>query len=93
MNQDPITLTKSIILVVNDMPSSRDVLFQILEPHGYEILLAPSGEVALKVAARTQPNLILLDISMPNGIDGFETCRRLKKDSSTRDIPIQGEMQ
>jgi len=88
MNQDSMTSTKSVILVIYDMPSNRDILFQILEPQGYEILLATGGEIAHKVAAHTQPDLILLDILTPNGIDGFETCRRLKQDESTQDIPV-----
>ncbi len=53
---------------------------------GYSVIAAPSGTVALQIAARAQPDLILLDILMP-GIDGFETCRRLKLDETTADIP------
>ncbi|MBI1926441.1 sigma-54-dependent Fis family transcriptional regulator [Candidatus Poribacteria bacterium] len=75
------------ILIVDDIPENLNILRQALEPEGYEIIAAASGEVALKIAARTQPSLILLDIIMPK-MDGFETCRRLKADPSTADIPV-----
>jgi DNA-binding NtrC family response regulator len=75
------------ILLVDDVPANLLVLSGALEPEGYEILAVPSGEVALKVAERAQPALILLDIMMPE-VDGFETCRRLKAQASTRDIPV-----
>lgn len=79
--------TSNRILIVDDVPANLKMLSDLLEPEGYHILVAPSGEVALKVAARMQPSLILLDIMMP-GIDGFETCRRLKEDPATADISI-----
>jgi DNA-binding NtrC family response regulator len=59
----------------------------VLEPEGYEILAVPSGSAALKVAARARPDLILLDVMMP-GMDGIETCRRLKTDRATAEIPV-----
>ena len=52
------------------------------------VLAAPSGEVALKIAARNLPDLILLDVLMPSGIDGFETCCQLKQNEETADIPV-----
>jgi DNA-binding NtrC family response regulator len=75
------------ILLVDDNPTNLKVLTDALEPHGYSILVAPGGEVALKTAGRAQPDLILLDVMMP-GLDGIETCRRLKADEATRDIPV-----
>lgn len=75
------------VLLVDDQASNLTVLTAALEPSGYEILAAPSGMVALKVAAKAQPDLILLDILMPT-LDGLETCRRLKADEATRDIPV-----
>jgi sigma-B regulation protein RsbU (phosphoserine phosphatase) len=60
---------------------------QALEPEGYHILIATNGEAAIKTAASALPDLILLDVQMP-GIDGFETCRRLKADAATVDIPV-----
>lgn len=75
------------ILLVDDVPANLAVLTGALEPEGYEILAASNGLTALKVAAKAQPDLILLDIVMPE-LDGLETCRRLKQDEATRDIPI-----
>jgi DNA-binding NtrC family response regulator len=78
---------KAKILIVDDIPANLTILSDALEPEGYQILAAPSGEVALKVARRALPDLILLDVLMPT-IDGFETCRRLKKDEETKDILV-----
>ena len=75
------------ILLVDDVPANLAVLTAALEPEGYEIFAAPNGTAALKVAAKAKPDLILLDIMMPE-LDGFETCRRLKQDETTRDIPV-----
>jgi len=75
------------ILLVDDVPANLAVLTAALEPEGYEILAAPGGAAALKVAARARPDLILLDIMMP-APDGLETCRRLKQDAATREIPV-----
>ncbi len=75
------------ILLVDDVPENLSVLAAALEPEGYEILAASSGPAALKVAARARPGLVLLDVLMP-GMDGLETCRRLKEDETTRDIPV-----
>jgi DNA-binding NtrC family response regulator len=75
------------ILLVDDVPANLSVLTAALEPAGYEILAVPNGATALRVAAKAQPSLILLDIMMPE-IDGLETCRRLKQDETTRDIPV-----
>jgi len=75
------------ILIVDDIPENLNLLCQTLESKGYNIIAATSGESALQIAARTQPDLILLDIIMP-GLDGFETCHRLKADKATADIPV-----
>jgi DNA-binding NtrC family response regulator len=72
---------------VDDAPENLSVLAAALEPEGYEILTAQSGPAALKVATLARPNLVLLDIVMPE-MDGLETCRRLKELDSCRDIPI-----
>jgi serine phosphatase RsbU (regulator of sigma subunit) len=88
MNQDEFDNNKKAdILIVDDIPANLNLLCQALEPEGYNVIAAPSGEVALKIAVPTPPDLILLDIMMP-GIDGFETCRRLKADATTADIPV-----
>ncbi len=75
------------ILLVDDVPANLAVLTSALEPHGYEIFAAPNGASALQVAAKARPDLILLDIMMP-GLDGLETCCRLKQNEVTRDIPV-----
>ncbi len=75
------------ILLVDDQPANLAVLTAALEPAGYEILAAPTGAAALKVALRARPDIILLDILMPE-MDGLETCRRLKQDEATLDIPV-----
>jgi DNA-binding NtrC family response regulator len=75
------------LLLVDDVPANLEVLSAVLEPHGFEILAAPDGVSALRVAARARPDLILLDVLMPE-LDGIETCRRLKADPATREIPV-----
>jgi putative two-component system response regulator len=75
------------LLLVDDNPTNLQVLFQALEAEGYELLVAQSGEEALATAQEAQPQLILLDINMP-GIDGYETCRRLKAQSETCDAVV-----
>src|SRR5438445_5031514 len=81
--------TAPVVLVVDDNPANLDLLAQVLEPEGYRILVAQSGEAAIKLASRAAPDLILLDIMLP-GADGFETCRRLKRDDTPNvaDIPV-----
>ena len=75
------------ILLVDDVPANLSVLTSALEPLGYEIFAVPNGTTALQIAAKVKPNLILLDIMMP-GLDGLETCRRLKQSDATREIPV-----
>ena len=87
MNRADVDLTGAKILLVDDLPDNLRVLRQALEPKGYRILIATSGETALRVARSMRPDLILLDVQMP-GMDGFETCRRLKGEADTRDIPV-----
>lgn len=81
-----IDLKNAKILVVDDALENLNVLRQILESEGYSVLLAPSGEIALRIAREQRPDLILLDVVMPK-IDGFEVCRQLKSDSQTASIP------
>lgn len=81
-------LENSTILIVDDNPDNLDVLFDLLSAEGFEILVARGGESALEKAEYAIPDLILLDVMMPPGIDGFETCDRLKRNPITRDIPV-----
>ena len=78
---------KMKILVVDDIPANMNLLRNTLEPQGYQIFWAPNGEVAIDIAKRNHPDLILLDVLMP-GIDGYETCLRLKEEASTTHIPV-----
>ena len=76
-----------VVLVVDDVAANLQVMAGELEHRGFEVAVAQGGEEALGRAAFVRPDLILLDVMMP-GIDGFETCRRLKADEATRDIPV-----
>jgi signal transduction histidine kinase len=78
---------QNLILVVDDNPANTKVLFDTLREAGHRVLVAKSGEVALERLQSATPDLILLDVMMP-GIDGFETCRRLKADAVTQAIPV-----
>ncbi|RJR26003.1 MAG: response regulator [Desulfobacteraceae bacterium] len=80
-------LEKATIMVVDDTPSDLKLLEEMLECKGYRVLSFPMGNMALKAAAKNPPDLILLDIMMPD-MDGFEVCRRLKADESLREIPV-----
>ena len=75
------------ILIVDDMPTNLQVLTDLLVEEGFEVLVATDGESALEQASYAQPDIILLDVMMP-GIDGFETCRRLKSQPDTLNIPV-----
>jgi two-component system NtrC family sensor kinase len=75
------------ILVVDDNPTNIQVLFDVLSQMSYRVAIAKSGESAIQRLQSYHPDIILLDIMMP-GIDGFETCQRLKSDPLTRDIPV-----
>ncbi len=77
---------KQTVLVVDDTPENIDVIVGLLKEN-YKIKAAPSGEKALASVSRGLPDLILLDIMMPE-MDGYEVCRRLKADKATRHIPV-----
>lgn len=76
-----------VILSVDDNPTNLELLFRVLGDAGFELLFAEDGESALLQARDAKPDLILLDVGMP-GIDGFETCRRLKRIPETADTPV-----
>ncbi|QCP54133.1 response regulator [Trinickia violacea] len=75
------------ILIVDDTPANLGVVMDSLADKGFRVLVALDGNEALERAQFSQPDLILLDVKMP-GIDGFETCRRLKADPRTHDIAV-----
>ncbi|NES22221.1 MAG: response regulator [Symploca sp. SIO3E6] len=76
-----------IILIVDDNPTNLEVLSESLSSAGFEVAVAIDGESAIEQAEYNPPELILLDVMMP-GIDGFETCRCLKTNPRTQDIPV-----
>ncbi|MBD2074642.1 response regulator, partial [Phormidium sp. FACHB-592] len=77
----------ALILVVDDTPANLEVICETLGDVGYEVATAINGDRALKRIQAHPPDLVLLDVQMP-GIDGFETCQRLKADPTTASIPI-----
>jgi PAS domain S-box-containing protein len=79
--------TAYTILVIDDDAPSLKTLMNHLQELGFKTLAARSGERGLDVARRSNPDLILLDVLMP-GMDGFETCRRLKESETTQNIPV-----
>ena len=81
------TTDKGLLLIVDDNTTNLGVLFDYLKAYGYRILVAQSGDAAIEILEETRPDLILLDIMMP-GMDGFETCRRIKAQEATRDIAV-----
>ena len=78
--------TQASILVVDDTPANLSLLSGLLSPR-WRVRLAPSGAKALDLVRRQAPDLIVLDVMMPE-LDGYEVCRRLKADPATRDIPV-----
>jgi signal transduction histidine kinase len=79
--------SKGNILIVDDTLANLQVLTQMLTERGYKIRPANSGNIALKSVQSTLPDLILLDIQMPE-MDGYEVCEKLKADNKTSDIPV-----
>ncbi len=76
------------ILVVDDLEANRRLLEAKLSADYYDVLTAQRGEEAVQLARREKPDLILMDVMMPGGIDGYEACRRLKALPETRHIPV-----
>jgi two-component system, NtrC family, sensor kinase len=87
MNNDLNTADRGNILVVDDTPANLRLLAGILNGKGYKVRPVPSGELALSAARGMPPDLILLDIMMPE-MDGYEVCKQIKADPRTRDIPV-----
>jgi signal transduction histidine kinase len=80
-------MQKGTLLIVDDIPANLSILSDFLSDNGFKVLVAQDGNRALKKAEHVHPDLILLDVMMP-GMDGFETCRLLKSQPNTKDIPI-----
>ena len=77
------------ILLVEDNEMNRDMLSRRLARHGYEVVMAIDGEQGVAMAKSEQPDLILMDLTLP-GIDGWEATRRIRQDPATAPIPIIG---
>jgi len=78
---------KTTILLIDDNPVNNKLVASILMPQGYQLYIANNGQSGIELAARILPDIILLDIMMPN-INGFEVCRHLKNEVGTQDIPV-----
>lgn len=75
------------ILIVEDNELSRDMLSRRLRRKGFEVLVATDGQEGIAMAQRELPDLVLMDLSLPD-LDGWEATRRLKKDARTQHIPV-----
>ena len=84
---DAETPLSADILIVDDTPANLRLLSGMLVEQGYTVRLAPNGKLALMNAQATPPDLVLLDIKMPD-LSGYEVCERLKADPRTCDVPI-----
>ncbi len=87
MTDEQMTAPQVSVLVVDDTPDNLRLLSRMLSKRGYNVRPVPSGKLALTSAQAEPPDLILLDIMMPE-MDGYEVCERLKDDENTRDIPV-----
>lgn len=83
----PTSNAKAIILLVDDQPENLALLTDMLECEGYDVRQAINGKLALRVVKVQRPDLILLDVNMPE-LNGYEVCRQLKADSETASIPV-----
>lgn len=85
--EHPSESQQPIILIVDDIPDNLRVLSNLLKENGYRTRPVPNGKLALQVAEKEMPDLILLDIMMPD-MDGFEVSNQLKKNKKLKDIPV-----
>ncbi len=76
------------ILVVEDQDSIRRMIEALVQARGFEVVAVPSGAKAIDVSMTQPPDLVLLDLMLPGQYDGFEVCRRLRADPSTKTIPV-----
>ncbi len=75
------------ILIVDDSPTERHVLSELLTQNGYQVITAENGEEGVEKAKSEQPDLILMDVVMP-GLNGYQATRTLTRDETTKHIPI-----
>lgn len=82
-----INFQNQTVLIIDDKPDNLSLAAEFLESQGIDIMMSKNGVDGVEKAGLGQPDLILLDVMMPE-IDGFETCHRLKLDAVTKDIPV-----
>lgn len=87
INFDKEKLSGMKVLMIDDTPSNLDILGHILKQVGLNVSVALNGTIALKIINEDKPDLVLLDIMMPD-ISGYDVCRKLKKNDDTKDIPV-----
>lgn len=87
MNNNKTEVDKGYILIVDDTPENLQVLSNTLSQQGYKVRCVVTGQMAIRAARSTSPELILLDIRMPE-MDGYEVCEYLKRDVQTSEIPV-----
>ena len=75
------------ILIVDDSPTQLNVISKILSKHGYEVITAEDGEIGVQKAASEKPDIILMDVVMPN-LNGFQATRQITKNPETSHIPV-----
>ena len=83
----PGATSKGNVLIVDDTPANLQLLAGLLRERGYKPRPVPNGKLALQAAAADPPDLVLLDINMPD-MDGYAVCKRLKADPRLKDIPV-----
>ncbi len=84
---NPVDTSREVVLVVDDSPATLGLLSEALERAGYTVLVAQSGDDALRLMQRISPDIVLMDAMMP-GLDGFETTRLMKTNGITATIPV-----
>ncbi len=87
MNSDRLDTPRGTILIVDDIADNLRLLSTLLTRQGYEVSKALNGQMALRAARTAIPDLILLDVNMPD-MDGYEVCQQLKADTQTKEIPV-----
>lgn len=80
-------VTAGKVLVVDDERTNVELLTRLMTREGYRVVSAENGALALDAVRRERPDVVLMDVNMP-GVDGFEACRRLKRDAATRLLPV-----
>lgn len=80
-------MTVKRVLVVDDSPTERFFLTDLLRKNGYDVLIAENGEQGVSICKSEQPDLVLMDVVMP-GLNGFQATRQLSRDPNTQKIPV-----